>query len=400
MGIYEDLGVKPVINAAGPLTRLSGSRLHPDVSAAMVEASQEHVRIEELQARAGEIIAEVTGAEAGYVVPGAAAGLTLAAAACLARLDLVAMDRLPETDGRPNEIIAQRAHRNAYDHALRLSGARIIDVGYLGFPGAGCTYPWQIEAAITERTVAIAHPVMAAPGTVPLEAVVAIAHRHNLPVIVDAAAALPPVENLWRFIAAGADLVTFSGGKAIGAPQASGILCGRRDLIESVALQHQDMDVLPETWGLRDHYLTSGRLAGPPHHGIGRSMKVGKEEIVGLIVALRRFLAHDHAADVARWNAWLEALANSLAERAGVQVVVRPASSDGRPYPVLLLWLDETLAGLTCLDLVNRLAESDPPICVSQSHLHQGALTIVPTQLAETQVGIVLARLHSLLDRP
>src|SRR5205814_4393848 len=115
---------------------------------------------------------------------------------------------------------------------------------------------------------------------------VGVAHRHDLPVIVDAAAALPPAENLRAFIADGADLVVFSGGKAIGGPQVSGILVGRAELFDSVALQHQDMDVFPATWTWRERYLASGQLPGPPHHGLGRPMKVGKEEIVGRVVAV------------------------------------------------------------------------------------------------------------------
>src|SRR5437667_287114 len=124
-----------------------------------------------------------------------------AAAAALARVDPVLIDRLPETDEMPNEILVQQGHRNAYDHALRAAGARLVDVGTQGYPGGGRTHPWQIEAAIGPRTVAIAHPVQNAPGTVPLPQVAEIAHRHGLAVIVDAAAALPPKENLRRFIA-------------------------------------------------------------------------------------------------------------------------------------------------------------------------------------------------------
>src|SRR6185437_6671409 len=131
-----------------------------------------------------------------------------------------------------------------------------------------------------------------AAGSVPLEGVVEIAHRHGLPVIVDAAGGVPPVENLRRFVAAGADLVAFSGGKAIGGPQASGILVGRADLIASVALQHQDMDVYPATWNRRG-LIADQSVAGIPHQGFGRSMKVGREEIVGLVTALRIFAAGD-----------------------------------------------------------------------------------------------------------
>lgn len=398
MGIFDDLGVPTIINAAGPLTRLSGSRLAREVAEAMAEASQAHVRIEDLQARAGEAIAEITGAEAGYVVAGAAAGLTLAAAACLAGLDPARMDQLPDTSDLPNEIVMQKAHRNNYDHALRLAGARIVEAGYLGYPGAGGTFAWQIEAAITDRTVALAHPIMHSPGTVPISDVIALAHRRGLPVIVDAAAALPPVENLRRFIEAGADLVTFSGGKAIGGPQASGILCGRHDLIESVALQHQDMDVHPQTWTLRHAYLETGRLPGPPHHGIGRSMKVGKEEIAGLMVALRRFVAHDHTADARRYTEWLEAMAAALRTVPGLRPELRPGGVGGRFFPQLILWLDEAQLGMSAITLVNTLAEGTPPVLVGQGALDEGGIVINPSQLTDGDAGLVLDRLLEALN--
>ena len=160
---------------------------------------------------------------------------------------------------------------------------------------------------------------------------VAIAHRHDLPVIVDAAAALPPVENLRRFIAAGASLVAYSGGKAIGGPQASGILVGRADLIDSVALQHQDMDVYPATWTWRERYIESEPLPGPPHHGLGRPLKVGKEEIAGLVVALRRFLTRDHAAERREQE---ERLATIVGALAGIPASSRAAGRSPRATPV------------------------------------------------------------------
>jgi L-seryl-tRNA(Ser) seleniumtransferase len=142
MSLYEELGVRPVINAAGTLTRLGGSRLSPAVLAAMAEASASFVHLDELQAKAGEVIAEITGAEAGYVTNGAAAGLALATAACVAGMDVAAMDRLPDTTGLPNEVVVQKGHRNSYDHAIRMVGVRFLEAGYLGYPGAGGTMPW------------------------------------------------------------------------------------------------------------------------------------------------------------------------------------------------------------------------------------------------------------------
>lgn len=399
MDIYEQLGVRTVINAAGPLTRLGGMPLHPEVVAAMADAAQRCVPMERMQEAAGQFLAEVTGAEAGYVTTGAAAGLALAAAACIARLDPAVMDRLPDTSGLPNEIVIQRPHLNAYTRALRLSGAKLVEVGYLGYPGQGITWPWQIEAAINERTVAIAYAVQPEPrsvGAVPLEEVVAIAHRYGLPVIVDAAAALPPAENLRRFVALGADLVAFSGGKAIGGPQATGILVGRAELIDSVALQHQDMDVVPQTWMWRERFLETGRLPGPPHHGLGRAMKVGKEEIAGLLAALRRFLTLDHDAERRRQRAQLQAILDAVAGLPAVRATELRDDPDAG-WPVAVVRLDESVLGRSVEAVVNELLAGDPAIAVSQSFLHCRGIGLNASTLRDGEAGLVAERLRQQL---
>lgn len=395
--IYHSLGVRRVINAAGTLTRLGGPPMAPEAVEAMREASRWSVSIEELQERAGSYLAEVTGAEAGYVTCGAAAGLQLAAAACLAGLDIHRMERLPDSGGMPNRIIVQRCQRNAYDHALRAAGARLVEVGHLGNPEAGPTAPWQIEAAIHAGTAAVLWVDMQAQGAVSLEDTVAAAHRHRLPVIVDAAASLPPRENLQRFVAAGADLVAFSGGKALGGPQASGILVGRRDLIDSVALQHQDMDVWPETWMLRDRFLESGRLPGPPLQGIGRPLKVGKEEIAGLVAAVRAYLERDP-------EAWRQEQAGKIQTlRAGLEGLpclgVTVVDSGEPGYPLLAVELEETPAGLTLVDLVLGLLEGDPAVAVGQQEMPRGRLILNPVSLGMDQPELVIERFGSILAR-
>lgn len=399
MNIYESLGIRPVLNAAGPLTRLSGTILHPEVVAAMAEAAAACVRMEELQAAAGRELADATGAAAGYVTAGAAAGLALGAAACIAGLDPAAMDRLPETTGLRDEIVIQRAHLTAYTHALRLAGARLVEVGYLGYPGQGGTWSWQIEAGIGARTAAVAFSVGRTPGTVALPEIVAIAHRHGLPVIVDAAASLPPVDNLRRFIAAGADLVAFSGGKAIGGPQATGILVGRADLIASVALQHQDMDVHPATWTERGRYLATGGLIGPPHHGLGRPMKVGKEAIAGLIVALRRFLAQDQQAARRFDEERLAVIVEALGDIPGVQAALLADEAAPRPYATALVRIDERVLGRSVEALVNELDTGDPSVAVSQNFLLERAIGLVASTLQPGEERVLAARLRDILMR-
>ncbi|MFN8593309.1 MAG: aminotransferase class V-fold PLP-dependent enzyme [Thermomicrobiales bacterium] len=391
MGLYADLGIRPVINASGTLTRLGGSRMAPEVLAAMADAAASFVHIDELQAKAGAEIARIMGAEAAYVVTGAAAGLSLGTAACVAGLDVAAMDRLPDTIGLKDEVVVQRGHRNAYDHAIRAVGVRFVEVGYLGYPGAGGTWPWQIAEAITERTAAVACPVLETPGTVPLREVCEIAHARGVPVIVDAAAELPPRANLQRFLAEGADLVVFSGGKAIGGPQASGILAGRADLIGSVALQHQDMDVRPETWSRRD-WLANGRLGGIPHQGFGRSMKVGREEIAGLLVALQRFVAGSDEDDLARFHRLLDPIEEALRGIDGISVSRHVPAR--KPVPSLRIDLDGKDSGRCAYDLVNRLLTGDPAIAVDQSYAEHGRVAITPMGITAQEAQSVARRLR------
>ena len=394
MGVYEQLGVTPVINAAGTLTRLGGKVMAPEVVEAMVEASRSNVRMEELQERAGDYLAQVTGAEAGYVTSGAAAGITLGIAACLAGLDPARMERLPDTRGFPNEVIVQRPHRNAYDHAVRAAGVQLVEVGWPGSPGVGRNHTWELEAAFSERTVAVYHMAAGSPHALPLDEVCDIAHRHAIPVVVDAAASLPPLQNLTRFVAEGADLVAFSGGKDLGGPQASAILVGRRALIESVALQNQDMDVHPQTWSLRSRYLDTGMMPGPPHQGFGRGFKVGKEEIIGLVTALRLYLSRDHDAGLHAWRQRCQAMSAALSGLPGVEATV--FESDQRPVPQVNLQLGPE-ARLSAVDLVRRLASGDPPISLAESLLDAGVAAVVPSCLDPDHDEVVVAALQRAL---
>jgi L-seryl-tRNA(Ser) seleniumtransferase len=322
----------------------------------MAEAGGSTWRPDDLQAWAGEVIARATGAEAGWVTTGAAAALTLAAAACIAGRRQRDIAALPETGGLAAEIIVQAGHRNAYDRVLRTAGAHIVEVGYPWIEGVGLTYEWQLEAAFTERTVAVAHLALADDDGVPLRRVCELAAAHGVPVIVDAAAQLPPAVNLRRYVDEGAALVAFSGGKAIRGPQASGVLAGRRDLIASVRLQTLDMDVDVVEWAAREG-------AEPPHHGLGRSMKVGKEEIAGLAVALEAFARRDHDAEADALAGWLESLA-STAWPARVR-------RDLHFYPRLVVEV-----GPQARELAGRLAAGTPPIVVPHAPLARGELVI------------------------
>ncbi len=397
--IYQELGVKTIINAVGPSTRLSGGIMRPEVGEAMKAASQYCVDIALLQARACEIIADYTGAEAGYVTSGAAAGLLLATAACVTGMDPGKMNRLPDTTGMKNEVIMARSHRNFYDHAVRSVGIKLVEVGIADrFSGAGIrdTQGWEIGAAINEHTAAVVY-VSYAHTQPSLSDVIAAAHAKGVPVIVDAAGQLPPVENFKRFIAEGADLVVFSGGKAIGGPQSSGILCGRRDLVAAAALQHMDLDVLPELWQPPPGLIDKSQLPGAPQHGIGRPCKVGKEEIVGLLTALRLFIEEDADVRRERWAKMMQALVEGCGQLKYAEISIT-ADRKRSEVPTARLLLDEEAAGFTALELVKKLEDGEPSIAANPTYVSEGAVVFGPMCLREGEAEIIAECLRTLLN--
>lgn len=385
---YASLGVRRRINAAGALTRLGGAIMAPEVILAMAAASRVSVDMAELQDAASKRIAEVTGAGAGLVTTGAAAALTLAAAAAIAGWDAAKMAALPHADHIPRDILIPRTHRTGYAHALAAAGARLIDIGHNDrATGAGVRglEGWEIEAALTPSVVAVAASANAA-TMVDLPVMAAVCKANRIPLIVDAAAQLPPKENLRRFTALGADLVAFSGGKALGGPQASGILAGRRDLVASALLQQLDMDVSPETWR-PPSLIDRANLRGVPHHGIGRGFKAGKEEIVGLLTALDRFVKADDAAA----NAALEKrLRDIAAQLDGAKVRLVPATETGRA-PVL------EIATPDALSVSARLQRGDPPVHLSERHAARGVLTLDPQVLLPEHDAPLAAALRAVL---
>jgi L-seryl-tRNA(Ser) seleniumtransferase len=397
--VYQRLGVRTIVNASGPSTRLSGGIMRPEVAAAMAEASQWCVDIAELQGRASEILAEATGAEAGYVTAGASAALMLASAACLAGLDPAKMNRLPDAAaGMANEVIVGRSQRNMYDRAVTQAGARLVEVGIPDrFSGAGVrdAQPWEYEAAINEKTAAILW--VAQPHSEPsLPEVVTLARRHSLPVIVDAAGQLPPAENLKRFVVEGADLVAFSGGKAIGGPQASGFLAGRRDLIQSAALQQLDHDIFFEQWSPPSNLFDKHLVVGLPASGVGRAAKCGKEEIVGLLTALRLFLDENVEARQAQWLALCEEIANALRGRRGTTVAV--VSRKYKGAPAVELALDEQELGLSAIELVKRLQDGEPSVHANHARVRDGIVVFGPTCMKPGDAAIVIERVRAELE--
>jgi L-seryl-tRNA(Ser) seleniumtransferase len=268
----------------------------------MRDAAGSFIQLDELQRAVGRRLAELTGNEAAYVSSGAAAGMALATAACVAGTDPARINRLPDTSGMKNEVIAHRSQRNGYDHAIRQVGVTLVEIG-MGRSAAA----WELEAAINERTAAVFYfgGMHFAESAIPLPEVVRIAHAHDVPVIVDAAAQIPPISNLWHFTRElGCDLAIFSGGKGLCGPQSSGLVLGRRDLIDACAVN------------------------GPPNHSIGRPMKVGKEELVGLLTAVEWSLRRDEPALIADYERQVAYLIDRLQGIPGVTATGprRPAS--------------------------------------------------------------------------
>jgi len=364
--VYERFGVRPIINGNGTQTVLGGSIMEPEVAGAMAEASRTMVVLEELNEAAGQLIAEHTGAEAGLVTSGAAAGLTLQAAAVVAGEDPERIALLPEAAHDRNQIVIKSSHDSEFTQAWRQGGARLMWVG-----NEETCHDWEIESAISGETVALGfiasrwHP----DSFEGLSKFVEIAHGHGLPLLVDAAAMLPPAENLRRFIEHGADLVSYSGGKAIKAPQSTGILCGRADLI------------------------AAAKLNASPHYSIGRPMKVAREEIVGLMAALELYVRRDHEADMRRWFSEGRTIVDTVIEIPGVTATIE--QDDWlRPVPEVSIAFTSEWGGRSAEAIVNALAEGDPPIIIEASRRDDEDIFINPHGLMPGEAELIAERLQ------
>jgi len=368
MSVYERLGMRRVINADATLTRLGGSLMPTHVLDAMREAAGSFVDMYELQPVVGKRLADLTGNEAAYVSTGAAAGLVLATLAAMTGGDLPTIARLIETGEAPkDEVIIHRGHRIPYDPAIRLAGARIVEVG-----NRLQTFPWELEAAITPRTAMIfyAAGVHFATGALPLAETVEVAHAHNIPVVVDAAAQLPPTENLWRFTRElGADLAVFSGGKDFHGPQASGLLVGTEAMIAAIAVN------------------------GSPHQRLARPMKVGKEEMIGLLAAVERYVAEDWQDRARRYEETVERWIEHFRGLPGVSASRDFPNEAGQPTPrCRVTFVGET--GLSGAEAVRLLWEGDPRIAVSVAG--PDAISMTPELLEEGDESILLDRIAAL----
>ena len=369
MSIYERLGIRKVINGNATLTRLGGSIMPPEVVAAMADAAKSFVDIIELQERVGAELAKLTRNEAAYVSCGAAAGLTLSTAACITGLDAEKRRKLPRLDASmKSEVIVHRHGRVGYDFAVQQVGVTFVEIG-----DENGTTPDELEDAISEKTAAIFY--FANPSRehlwVAYEDAIAIAKRHNVPLIVDAAAQLPPAENLWAFTEMGADLALFSGGKGLCGPQSSGLVVGSKNLIEAIAFN------------------------GPPHPFIGRGMKVGKEEMVGLLAAVEWYLNLDHEALQQGYEDQVTYYAEIFSGVKGVTVSRSFPSEAGQPMPRTEIQFDEEHLGITRDQILAELAAGEPSIDIAGSG--SSGVLINGQTLMPGEVEIIGERLKEIL---
>ncbi len=327
--VLGELGVRTFVNAAGTYTRLTASKMPPEVLSAMQGASTRYVDLGELHEKAGDRIAQLLDCEAALVTAGCASALTLATAACVAGDNVERIKRLPDTAGMKDEVVMQKAHRNAYDHAVRNCGVRLVEVETLR----------EMEAAIGERTAMmffLNHAERA--GRIGHEEFVGVGKAHGIPTLNDAAADLPPADNLFRFTKMGYDLVAFSGGKGLLGPQSAGLLLGRRDLIEAA------------------------RLNNSPHSdSVGRTNKVNKEEIVGMLVALELFIERDHEQVWKEWTRRCKRIEQALASLSGVSTeIFVPEIANAVPH-LRVRW-DYRRAALVPEQAAARLRDRDPGV--------------------------------------
>jgi len=368
MGIYERLGLRRVVNGSATLTRLGGSVMPPVVRQAMMEAAESFVDIVDMQRAVSARIAELTHNEAAYVPSGAAAGLALVTAALITGTDEAKAERLPLPDGPNYDVLIHKCQRFVYDHAVRQVGVNLVEFGM-----GRSTQPWELEAAYSDRTIAVLYlaGMVNERGALPLEQVIKSAHARHVPVVVDAAAQLPPVENLWRFTRdMGADIAIFSGGKGLCGPQPTGLVLGRKDIIEGI-------------------YVNAS-----PIQNIGRPMKVGKEELAGILAAVEWYLGLDHKAVLAQYEETVQYFVRELDGIPGVRAQRDFPSEAGQPHPRALVMLDAATLGFGRDHVIKALRDGEPSIAVAAAP--EGIL-INPQTLQEGEERIIARRLKEIL---
>ena len=368
--LYESIGVRPLINCRGTYTIISGSLTLPEVKRAMDEASRHYVHLDELMDGVGKRLAEITHAEWGIVTAGCAAAITHVTSASLAGSDPERMQHLPNLAGLKSEVIIPPYSRNVYDHAIRMLGVKILEP----------RDPVELEAAFSERTALVY--ILAGPGddgSLGTVAVSAVARKHGVPVMVDAAAEELTIPNL--HLQRGATVVGYSGGKCLRGPQCAGLLLGDRNLLEAA-------------WA-----------NSAPHHAFGRSLKVGKEEIMGMLAAVEMWTRRDHKAEWDAWQSWLDHISSQVTRVPGVTTKVRQPDSLSNHAPELVIEWDAAQVGITGQELSKLLYDGSPRIAIgggrgSRPHQMASSVSIMPYMMMPGDDKIAAKSLYEALSHP
>jgi len=359
---FAELGVRPFINAAGTYTAMTASLMPPEVIAAYEFASRHFVMLDELHDKVGQRIATLLHAEGAMVTCGAASALTLGTAGVLTGKDPKKIVDLPDLATMKSEVIIQKAHRFGYEHAVRNCGVRLVEV----------ETPDDVDRAVGDKTaMMLFYNAAAPPGAIPDQEWVRLGKKHGIPTFNDAAADVPPVENFWKYTGMGFDLVAFSGGKGIRGPQSAGLLLGRKDLIEAA------------------------RLNAPPNgNTVGRGMKVNKEEMLGMLVALERFVKMDHALETKEYERRAELIRASATAVPGVKAeVFVPPVSNHVPH-IRISWDggDEPAAAA----VVKAMKEGEPSIVIRNE---KEALVVGVWMMQPGEDKVVARRLRQALEK-
>jgi len=359
---YEDIGVRRVINGRGTVTVLGGSVMPPEVVAAMVDAAKSHVNLPDLQRKAGAKIAEMIGVPAAMISCGAASAITCGTAASLHRGDRKKATQLPDVTDIPNEIISQKAHRCGYEAQMWLTGARTIWVETRE----------ELDKAVSDKTAMMFFLNKAEPkGQIKRAEWIEVAKKHGIPTLNDAAADVPPKERLKDYVDEGFDMVVFSGGKGLTGPQASGMLLGDPDLINAA-------------W-----------MSISPGGGIGRGMKVGKEEIMGLVAAVERYLRVDHDAERKELDRRAAHIIDTIKDISTVQCDIDVPEIANQVPHVKVRW-DEGTVGKSSKQVVDEMLAGEPAIAISGGR--DNGITISVWQMQSGETEIVATRLREVMS--
>jgi len=356
---FDSLGVRTIVNCMGTYTIITGSRLIPQAAEAMVEASNHYVQLDELMDKVGERLAELTGAEWGYITSGCASALAQVTAAAIAGGNPEQMLRLPDAAGLCNEVIVQERHRNAYDYAMRMTGARMVEV----------TTEADLETAFSDRTALVAIVGdLEERSTIPAPTIIDAAKAHGIPTLVDAAAQRPNVPN--RYLQMGADVVLYSGGKCLRGPQAAGLALGNKALLKAAFLN------------------------GAPHHAIGRTMKAGKEEIMGLLAAVEAYITgRDHEAEWRMWEGFLETIRAAIADLPTLETeIIQPGMANNAPQ-LKISW-DPDVLYCTPEQAHQELWDGEPRVAL---HLLPDGLRVMPYMMELGDDAVAARRLSEVL---